>query len=324
MVLYIYTLILRSDISSSTTLHILQALLATYMATIVFGRLYCGMHSFTDCTVGCLVGAAVWVVYWFVEEWLEAWLVTAGWTVPMTMTAMTMIMVNQHPQPVDDCPCFEDAIAFVSSILGVLLGHWHGTYFGFISPETWHTHPTWSATIFFGALKLFFGIFCIFSWRLTAKPLLHTLLPSLYRLATRLRIVDISSKTLLRRFYTPATEYAIVPLKKRGLGGLDAIPSVIDLPSELEIYETDKGVSSNALDVSEREGLKLRNVKANGSLQMEKARVEVDEKGGVEDVVPMRREEHYDAEVLTKVIVYFGIGMLSSEWMPLLFCVLGW
>jgi Helicase associated domain (HA2) len=29
-------------------------------------------------------------------------------------------MVNQHRQPVDDCPCFEDAIAFVSVVMGKL------------------------------------------------------------------------------------------------------------------------------------------------------------------------------------------------------------
>ncbi len=40
-------------------------------------------------------------------------------------------MVNQHPQPVDDCPCFEDAIAFVSVVLGSLLGQWFRHQFGF-------------------------------------------------------------------------------------------------------------------------------------------------------------------------------------------------
>lgn len=40
-------------------------------------------------------------------------------------------MVNQHPQPVDDCPCFEDAIAFVSVIMGSLLAQWHGAQYGF-------------------------------------------------------------------------------------------------------------------------------------------------------------------------------------------------
>jgi len=40
-------------------------------------------------------------------------------------------MVNQHPQPVDDCPCFEDAIAFVSVLMGSLLARWHAVHYGF-------------------------------------------------------------------------------------------------------------------------------------------------------------------------------------------------
>jgi len=44
---------------------------------------------------------------------------------------MSLIMVNQHPVPVDDCPCFEDAIAFVSVLMGSLLGRWHAVQHGF-------------------------------------------------------------------------------------------------------------------------------------------------------------------------------------------------
>lgn len=37
---------------------------------------------------------------------------------------MFLLSVNQHPQPVDDCPCFEDAIAFISVVFGILMGRW--------------------------------------------------------------------------------------------------------------------------------------------------------------------------------------------------------
>jgi hypothetical protein len=41
-----------------------------------------------------------------------------------------LLAVNQHPQPVDDCPCFEDAIAFVSVVLGSLVAKWAMIYWG--------------------------------------------------------------------------------------------------------------------------------------------------------------------------------------------------
>jgi dihydrosphingosine 1-phosphate phosphatase len=68
-------------------------------------------------------------------------------------------MINQHPQPVDDCPCFEDSIAFVSSMVGILLGEWHAIQFGLLQS----TNPSygdisnWAIWLSFAVLKLFFG-----------------------------------------------------------------------------------------------------------------------------------------------------------------------
>jgi hypothetical protein len=54
-----------------------------------------------------------------------------GIAVPLAIVPLSLIMVNQHPVPVDDCPCFEDAIAFVSVLMGSLLGRWHAVQNGF-------------------------------------------------------------------------------------------------------------------------------------------------------------------------------------------------
>ena len=56
-----------------------QAAIVWYIFSIVFGRLYCGMHSFTDCTVGVVLGATVWALYWAMENIIENWISTAGW-----------------------------------------------------------------------------------------------------------------------------------------------------------------------------------------------------------------------------------------------------
>lgn len=34
-------------------------------------------------------------------------------------------MVHRHPEPVDDCPCFEDAIAFMAVVMGNFLTRWY-------------------------------------------------------------------------------------------------------------------------------------------------------------------------------------------------------
>ena len=50
--------------------------------------------------------------------------------VPYIVTPVCLLLVHFHPQPVDDCPCFEDAIAFVSVILGGFVARWHTAYAG--------------------------------------------------------------------------------------------------------------------------------------------------------------------------------------------------
>ena len=46
------------------------------------------------------------------------------------MRLVCLLAINQHPQPVDDCPCFEDAIAVGSVMVGALVGRWGMMYFG--------------------------------------------------------------------------------------------------------------------------------------------------------------------------------------------------
>lgn len=75
-------------------------------------------------------------------------------------------MVNQHPVPIDDCPCFEDAIAFVSVLMGSLLGRWHAVRYGFDQSFFATSMPGsdvlgWTDRgIWWGAasLKMFFGM----------------------------------------------------------------------------------------------------------------------------------------------------------------------
>lgn len=70
------------------------------------------------------------------------------------------------------------------------------------------------------SLRIFAGVASIFALRLILKSTLHLVLPPLYRILSKL--VSLPN----RRFYTPATEYKRVPLR-RGWERLG--PSVVDL-----------------------------------------------------------------------------------------------
>ncbi|EPT05759.1 hypothetical protein FOMPIDRAFT_1045062 [Fomitopsis schrenkii] len=128
-------------------------------------------------------------------------------------------MVQWHPQPVDDYPCFEDAFAFMSVEIHTQCprGNW-------VDVATW-----W----IIGGMKMILGILIIFVWRILAQSILHVVLPPIFRLLAHAFTLPH------RRFYTPATDYTSVPPEK----GLYPIPSVIDLPNVMDTA-TDMGVGA--------------------------------------------------------------------------------
>jgi hypothetical protein len=207
-------------------------------------------------------------------------------------------MVNQHPQPVDDCPCFEDAIAFVSVGMGVLVGRWFAFHNGisnafFVTPQPGSSYETWadvSVWWVFAVVKMTVGIIIIFTWRILAKSLLHSVLPPTFRFLAS--IFTLPS----RRFYTPATDYTTVPPEK----GLHPIPSVIDLPSQLEVEVDEEASASTGRAAKRGVGVLLghsdvKNRKAangNGDVKgSEKSTVHFDE-----EEVEGGPVKHYDAD----------------------------
>jgi hypothetical protein len=76
-------------------------------------------------------------------------------TIPVSLS-----LVHYHPEPVDDCPCFEDAIAILAVILGSFLGHWVDIKFGMCSPAA-HRRSIWTDGWLVGlvvaALRIVFG-----------------------------------------------------------------------------------------------------------------------------------------------------------------------
>lgn len=89
--------------------------------------------------------------------------------VPLVVVPIGLFLVNQHAEPVDDCPCFEDAIAFVSVIMGAILARWHAFNWGFDEHANFYTSRTpgwegrdageWALWLSFAAVKMVVGEF---------------------------------------------------------------------------------------------------------------------------------------------------------------------
>ncbi|KAI1789463.1 PAP2 superfamily-domain-containing protein [Ganoderma leucocontextum] len=324
--LFLYTLLQRAYIpASAKTYQLGIALLLFYVFSIVYGRLYTAMHTFTDCIVGVALGAGIWSLHLLCGDYVDNWVGNNGFIVPAIIVPLCLYLVHRHPQPVDDCPCFEDAIAFVSVVMGQFVARWYMVHNGYdesffarpmpgASWATWSDVVTWWST---AAIKMVIGVLTIFVWRIVAKSFCHFVLPPTFRFLSHLFTLPH------RRFYTPATDYTSVPPEK----GLRPIPSVIDLPRMVE-YEVN-GVAASS--TARRDGPRIIKNRKGGRQEMDEKVVAFSEKGAsakgrgeMEEDPSGKGVKHYDADVLTKVFVYCGIGIMAAGVIPVMFEILGW
>jgi len=308
----------RAGSLSTTAFATWVTVLVVYVSSVVGGRLYTGMHGFLDVSVGVILGGTAWTFQRVVMPEVERWMIRSGWTGPLTLTLVCLLLVNQHPAPVDDCPCFEDAIACVSVILGTAISFWYSKRVPALNVDLFNSampafdSPAAIATwVLLAILKLTTGILVIFAWRMLAKPAVQTLLPPLFRWLAHASPVRLPH----RRHYTPATEYSHGPSHT-----LRAVPSMIDLDLAVAevVDEGSGGVASGRAGRttnSDKSTIKRRGTP-------EKSVVfEAHEGGALED---NDKVKHYDADVLTKVVVYAGIGALSAVLVPAMFVALEW
>ncbi|KAI0535875.1 PAP2 superfamily-domain-containing protein [Xylaria digitata] len=198
----------------------LEALSYFYAVSIVIGRLYCGMHGFIDVIIGSIMGALITLVEFHYGPPLELYLQQNGWAALFAAVLTIIVLVRVHPEPADDCPCFDDSVCFAGVMIGLEVGTWHFAQSPFaVIPFDLHALG-WLSVI----LRVLFGVFVVFIWREVAKPTLLKTLPHVFR------FIETRGLSLPRRFFMPASEYQNIPLR---LKVDNVLPSVSDLPGLL-------------------------------------------------------------------------------------------
>lgn len=187
-----------------------------YAASIIIGRLYCGMHGFADVIFGGVLGAVISLVEFYYGPMFESYLHGGGWAAPLIVALIVIILVRVHPEPADDCPCFDDSVAFSGVMIGLEVASWRTGSHYFAGP---FPGLSWTTTV----ARIVLGVVLIVAWRETMKPTLLKFLPQLFRVIERLGV------SLPRRFFVPASEYKNIPnlLKLRTD---NVLPTMSDLP----------------------------------------------------------------------------------------------
>ncbi|KAF4126340.1 acidPPc [Geosmithia morbida] len=314
-----------------TTKLALEVLAYFYSASIVVGRLYCGMHGFLDVVVGSVLGTVISLLEFSLGPPLDEYMHTSSWVAPVIAGVVIVILVRIHPEPADDCPCFDDSVAFAGVVIGLEAGTW--TY-GRIPNDPWDMHAYGNKTVDVASLgpavnvaRIVLGSLIVFLWRETMKPLLLRTLPTLFRL------IEDSGWSLPRRFFTPASEYETVPPGSR----LDTMfPSASDFPRMVESIRNPKtrgrSVSASGVDRFEKQMGQVDAAQATAetatpSRQSNEVGVDYGAEGDFDESAVFSKlikpRVRYDVEVVTKLIVYAGIAWLATALIPLTFELVG-
>ncbi|KAK1250518.1 hypothetical protein MKX08_010521 [Trichoderma sp. CBMAI-0020] len=208
---------------SETTKLALEILSYFYGVSIVFGRLYCGMHGFLDVIIGSIMGAGITLLEYYLGPPLDAAMQSSSWMAPALIGIVIVILIRIHPEPADDCPCFDDSVAFAGVVIGLEAGTWTAgrSFLAYVEASMGTLPYTWLVV----AARMVVGIAVIFLWREIMKPTLLKVLPHVFRL------IESTGFDLPRRFFTPASEYKSVPPGSR----LDTLfPTASDFPRMVE------------------------------------------------------------------------------------------
>lgn len=327
-----------------------------YAISIIIGRLYCGMHGFFDVVIGSLLGAAIaWIQLYYGPAYDN--LISQGdWYWALLSSLAILVAVRFHPEPADNCPCFDDSISFAGVNIGIEIAHWHFAK----SPFSWD-HPV-PSTIPFSlsklglirtVLRLLVGVVIVFVWRAVAKPTLLKGLPPLFR---QIEYVGLS---LPRRFFKRASQYTKVP---RLLKDDNVIPPARDIPKFISSLgkprkrtvsvgpqsEADAREMLAQREIHRKQSLRdLQSMSSNGDIAVSTAVVDIQEAPDQSKLLghdlaqgrsPYQSDSEqekvvfegiekprvrYDVEVVTKLVVYAGIGWLSCEGNAVLFALMG-
>lgn len=282
---------------------LLLALLALYYFSLIIGRLYCGMHGFFDILFGLAIGVSMFLFRHFCGHSYDEWLLhlTRNSSVAGVFATVWLIilghlyLIHVYPEPVDDCPCFDDSVAFVGVLIGLDLAHYLCVLTNaFTSHNSHHDaiivpfSPEKGWLVLF--LRVVVGMVLVVIWKSILKPALFTILPPLYKLLG----VYLPRSNYISTAHTNTTSRQI---RSQSLSNMKNEP-MIHLNDMLKVArDSDKDVIGPMDDIDAYELLdyQLKNPKHDDPCVK------------ISGVFRPR----YDVEIIGRTIVYAGISVTS-------------
>lgn len=278
----------------------LALVLVVYYFSLMVGRLYCGMHGFFDILTGLLIGTSMFLVRFFWGEAWDQWLLFSHngsyfgiFATVFLIIAFHLFLIHIYPEPVDDCPCFDDSVAFVGVLIGIDLAYFICAASNYYTLKNTFNDPlvihySFEESGLFGSfLRFALGATLVATWKTVLKPILFTALPPIYK------FIGIN---LPRRNFTATagSTTSSRQIRSQSLSNMRTQP--MELQNVLK-SRTDKDLVGPTDDIDAYELLDYEHshppehalhVKISGVFR-----------------------KRYDVEIIGRTIVYVGIGMTS-------------
>ncbi|CAI4045246.1 hypothetical protein SKDZ_11G2560 [Saccharomyces kudriavzevii ZP591] len=148
-----------------------------YYLTLVFGRVYCGMHGLLDIFSGAAVGALCFFIRIGVTHVLRNFQSGEHLWFPLLSVAWGLFILFNHVRPIDECPCFEDSVAFIGVVSGLDCSDWLAQRYG------WNLvcsrYGSYGSKVF---LRPLVGVASVVIWKdVISKTAVYTLLIKLLK-----------------------------------------------------------------------------------------------------------------------------------------------
>ncbi|KAL3233824.1 Dihydrosphingosine 1-phosphate phosphatase LCB3 [Nakaseomyces bracarensis] len=143
-----------------------------YYFTLVLGRVYCGMHGVLDLVSGIGVGLVCFILKLVMDYGFPNFHSDHYKWFPAASIAFNLMLLYTHIKPVDECPCFEDSVAFVGVVSGLDISNWLIARYNLdltcsVVPLTVDNAITIPG-------RVFFGVLCVVIWKyLLSKPVVY-------------------------------------------------------------------------------------------------------------------------------------------------------
>lgn len=322
LILYRKLFEIRDQLSEATFIALSIGFFIYYFS-LIFGRLYCGMHGFFDILFGSLIGLAMFLFRVFYGEAWDAWLLQSprNDSIIGCLTTLAIILggyvflIHIHSEPVDDCPCFDDSVAFVGVLIGLDLSHWACYLSDYLVTRNPYQHPLITEYSFqklglsYSIIRFVLGVGLVVVWKAVSKPVIFTILPPVYKfIGIYLPRRNYEATAFTNKTTRQIRSQSLSNMKHETIGGEinNLIRDVMDHDKKDEIGP------ENDIDVYEI--LDYESSKLNHRKQDDKV-------GGKEDSASEKIEEppklsgvfkpRYDVEIIGRLIVYAGISIVS-------------